>query len=358
MRTACIAFTAKGAALAKRIGEILRKENQEVALYLKTRYGNPDICEKDGILFVESSLSDWASEQFSSCDSLIFVGASGIAVRAIAPFVKDKRKDPSVLVLDEKGNYCIPLLSGHLGGANEQALLLAERLPAVPVLTTATDVNDRFAVDVFAKKNGLQISSMAYAKEISAALLAGEQIGVYSPLPIIGKIPRGLILTDENGLGEDGKALKLGFVIASDNRIKPFAHTLYLIPKAVSLGIGCKRGISEDKIEALVWKVCEETGIFPEAIMRISSIDIKKDEPGLKKFAKRINVPFETWNAEALNALEGNFTGSDFVKQMTGVDNVCERCAIMGGGKLISGKTGMAGVTCACALEEWSVSYE
>lgn len=108
-------------------------------------------------------------------DGIVFVGAVGIAVRSIAPFIENKAKDPAVIVLDEEGMFCIPILAGHLGGANALALWIADAVGAVPVITTATDRKKRFAVDLFAKENDLEISDLKLAKEISAALLAGKR---------------------------------------------------------------------------------------------------------------------------------------------------------------------------------------
>ena len=145
----------------------------------------------------EGGLSAWAGERFGDSDGLIFIGACGIAVRAIAPYIRDKKTDPAVLAADEKGRFVIPLLSGHLGGANELAERLAAGLaksgiPAQAVLTTATDVNRRFAVDVFAKEHGLVLDQMKLAKEISAAVLAGEPVGLFSDFPFSGPVPEGL----------------------------------------------------------------------------------------------------------------------------------------------------------------------
>lgn len=111
---------------------------------------------------------------------MIFIGACGIAVRSIAPFVASKKTDPAVLVVDECSRFVISLLSGHLGGANELAGTAAKILDAMPVVTTATDLHQCFAVDVFAKKNDCGILNMKGAKEVSAALLAGEKAGFFS----------------------------------------------------------------------------------------------------------------------------------------------------------------------------------
>ena len=106
---------------------------------------------------VQESVSVWAGEQMAAHHALVFVGACGIAVRAIAPWITDKLHDSPVLVMDEQGQYVIPLLSGHVGGANELAVRLAGELGAVPVITTATDLHGSFAVDLFAKRNDLWI---------------------------------------------------------------------------------------------------------------------------------------------------------------------------------------------------------
>lgn len=126
----------------------------------------------------DEPLQEWTGEAFADHQPILFVGACGIAVRAIAPFVQDKLTDSPVLVMDEKGKHIIPLLSGHIGGANELACRLAEATGAEPVLTTATDVNHIFAVDVFAKKNGLRIENRDGIRYISDKLLRGQQVSV------------------------------------------------------------------------------------------------------------------------------------------------------------------------------------
>lgn len=120
------------------------KEGENVTLAKKSRY-LPDP--------ISVSTSQWAGEQFQAGkEGVIFVGACGIAVRSIAPYIAGKKTDPAVLVIDECGKFVIALLSGHLGGANELALRCAGYLKAEPVVTTATDLHSRFAVDVFAKR--------------------------------------------------------------------------------------------------------------------------------------------------------------------------------------------------------------
>ena len=132
------------------------------------------------------SLCDIVEEWFtkSEVDAIIFVGATGIAVRAIAPFIHGKAVDPAVLVIDEAGRYVISLLSGHLGGANALARTAATLIEAEPVITTATDAESAFAVDTFAKENGFLLTDLRKAKEVSAKVLRGEKLRIYSDIPM------------------------------------------------------------------------------------------------------------------------------------------------------------------------------
>ena len=134
-------------------------------------------------------LADWRRMAWEQAEGLVFVGAVGIAVRSIAPLLRSKTTDPAVVVVDEAGQFAISLVSGHMGGANQLARQVASCLDATPVVTTATDVNGKFAVDVFAVKNGLAIGSMRRAKEISAAILAGRPVGIHTAYRLEGEVP-------------------------------------------------------------------------------------------------------------------------------------------------------------------------
>ena len=180
MKVALICFSLTGQQTGERLCRGLEAAGMTAELDKKSKY-LPDS--------IQISTSAWAGEKFPDSDALIFIGATGIAVRSIAPYVASKKSDPAVLVVDECGKFVISLLSGHLGGANELALKTAEILEAIPVVTTATDLHHRFAVDVFAKKNNCNIFNMKAAKEVSAALLAGKKVGFYSEFPTDGELP-------------------------------------------------------------------------------------------------------------------------------------------------------------------------
>ena len=142
----------------------------------------PERLAGEGIISVTPPLAEFAGPVFQASDVLIFVGACGIAVRAIAPHIHDKQTDPAVVSLDELGRFVIPLLSGHIGGANALAVRLAAALGATAVVTTATDVNGRFSVDTWAASQGLFIDDMRAAKAVSAAILEG-------PVPLVSDFP-------------------------------------------------------------------------------------------------------------------------------------------------------------------------
>lgn len=297
-------------------------------------------------------LSEWMAEAIQDADAFIFVGAAGIAIRAIAPYVADKTRDPALVVVDEKGQFVIPLLSGHIGGANELAVRIAAELGAQPVLTTATDVRGLFAVDVFATKNNLWISDMKQAKQISARLVRGEKVGFYSELPLEGELPEELV-----GIAASADTVNVGIVVSPYLK-QVFKDQLLLVPRCLTVGIGCKRGTPKEKILAAVQEVFVSAGLSLQAIGKVASIDLKKDEEGLIAVALEFDVPFETFSAEALAAVEGEFSESSFVQSVTGVDNVCERAAVLDGGELIVRKVAKDGVTVAVAMESLKIIIE
>lgn len=355
MKVALISFTGEGAKTCRKINDGLTAVGHKCRAFGKDRY-----AEAAGLLPLENSLAEWTEAVFCENDALVFVGASGIAVRAIAPHVRDKTLDPAVVVVDEKGKYAISLLSGHLGGANDIAVKIAGLIDAEPVITTATDINHRFAVDDWAKKNHLHISDMKLAKEISAAVLRGETVGFSSDYPIDGELPEQLVYVAEKGTGQTEGDIglqtdlpKIGFRVSIRDHEGPFEKTLHLIPRTVTVGMGCRKGIATGAAKELLYKVLKEHGISVHSIEKLCSIDIKKEEAALKELAEKLGVPLEVFSAEELDRLEGKYTASGFVNRVTGVDNVCERAAVLGsGGDLIAGKQALNGVTAAIAVRE------
>ena len=340
MRAAVFSFSARGAALAQRLAVVLHDIGYEAEAMTVAKY-----AEATGLTPMLPDYKAACAAAFSSCEALVFVGAAGIAVRAIAPHIKNKLTDPAVVSVDERGNFVIPLLAGHIGGANELARYLAAALGTTACVTTATDVNGLFAVDEWAARNNMVISSLLPAKDFAAALVANEAVGLYydEAFSVKGALPK-LVKCDST--------LPVGMAVTLDSRLTPFETTVRLLPKIVHLGIGCRRNTPLENIEALVLPELEKLHIDLRTVKALASVDLKKDEQGLLAFARKYRLAANFYTADELNGVAGDFTPSAFVKSVVGVSNVCERSAVRdSGGRLLLRKTSLNGVTLAVAAE-------
>ena len=326
MKLAYLSFTEKGRQLAGRLAAALGGTAQRCGAF----------C----------SLEAWTAAHFSQSDGVVYVGAAGIAVRAIAPHLKSKTTDPAVVVVDECARYAIPILSGHLGGANDLARAIGRVCGALPVLTTATDVNGVFAVDEWAKRQNCLVLNPEQIKTVSAKLLAGGTVTVQSSWPIAGQPPRNVCQTEDRGAD-----------VLLD--IHPgTGEKLHLVPRIAVLGVGCKKNVSFQTLETALAAFLTGAGVCEQAISAVASIDLKKEEPGLLDFCAAHRWPLKTYPAEQLREVEGQFTPSAFVQGVTGVDNVCERSAVLAsGGTLCQGKTARDGITMALALAPYQPNW-
>lgn len=329
MNASIISVTENGRILSRKICDALSEK------HCIKRYCFHKSCDEAAVSF--SDINSLAPDIFYNSEVLIFVCACGIAVRSIAPLIKSKTSDPAVLVIDDNGKFVIPILSGHLGGANRFAEIIAEKIGAVPVITTATDIGGKFSPDSFAKANNLITSDLTAAKEIAAAVLKGEKIGLISDYECIN-IPSDLAVNEQ---------CRTGICVSTDTAKKPFAVTLNLVPKNIAIGIGCKRGTPCEVVEKLVSKCLGTASIDINRVRAVATIDIKADEKGLLKFCEKHGIKLFTYTAEELMSIDGIFTKSDFVLSQTGTDNVCERSVVKHGGTLIMTKTAENGVTAA-----------
>ena len=328
-----ISFTKKGGDINKRLTDILSES--DITSYTLEKYRFDNRVKPLG------NLKETVKRHFTD-DAVIFIGAVGIAVRSIAPYIKDKFCDPAVLVIDELGRYVIPLLSGHVGGANELANYIGEALSAAPIITTATDINGTFAVDIFAKKNNLLISSRKLAKDVSAALLDNNGIDIDSDIKRID------VKELKKKLNPKNKACDIKVRIT--DRIYDDT-VLTLIPKNLYIGVGCKKNTDADKMWDFVNDIFRLEGLDIRAVKSIGSIDIKRDEDAVKNLANRLNVPFLTFTKDELNSVSGDFFESEFVRKTVGVGNVCERAVCIQCNNLIVKKTTREGMTVAIGRE-------
>ena len=339
MKVAVFAYSRQGCRTARKVIEHFA--GNEVRAYTMERYGEV------GFEAIQKPSKPFYGPIFQWADAMVFVGSVGIAVREIAPHVKNKLVDPAVVSIDELGKFVVPVLSGHIGGANDLALELAKVLDSTPVITTATDINKKFSVDAWAARQGLYITDLATAKRVSATILE-RPVPLCSDFPVMTSLPSGTV---------DGEEGDVGICISCFKK-KPFTETLLLVPPVLHLGIGCRRGTSVEQIRSAVDFVLQEHGIHPKAIRQVASIDLKQDEEGVSAFCAEKKLPSVFYSAEELRALQGEFTPSQRVLQVTGVDNVCERAAMIGAETLLVRKTIHNSVTVAVAAEHWEVRFE
>ncbi len=336
--------------LAKKLGKI---SGAEIITKVK--------CEALPEVSMKETVKACVDEYFEQVDAIVFVTASGIAVRSVAEHLTHKSKDPAIVCMDECGKHVISLVSGHAGGANALTQMLADVMWATPVITTATDVEGQFSIDDYAREHNFVVTDWAKAKTISAEVLATGAKPVWVEEPVVAQgeekgaceIRKELKSTGidgcenrvdgcENGIDGcenridgcknrvDVKRLQIGShqVIITPKDVPVDAQTLQLIPRCIVAGVGCKKGTPVDKIEHAVQDAFAKAGLRMEALCAVSSINLKKEEAGLLEFCESRNVPFETYAAEELQAVPGTYSASEFVSGVTGVDNVCERSAV------------------------------
>ena len=350
--------------LAKKLGNI---SGGEIITKVK--------CEALPEVSMKETVKACVDEYFEQVDAIVFVTASGIAVRSVAEHLAHKSEDPAIVCMDECGKHVISLVSGHAGGANALTQMLADVMWATPVITTATDVEGRFSIDDYAREHNLVVTDWAKAKAISAEVLAAgaEPVWIEEPVVTQGEEKGACEIRKElkstgidgcknrvdgcenevDGCGNridgcenridgsenkvdgcenrvDVKRLQIGShqVIITPKDVPVDAQTLQLIPRCIVAGVGCKKGTPVDKIEHAVQEAFAKAGLRMEALCAVASIDLKKEETGLLEFCETRNVPFKTYAAEELRAVPGIYSASEFVSGVTGVDNVCERSAV------------------------------
>ena len=340
MRIGMAFFTPDGAELAHRVAQALESgqvvDGAVVALYDKE----------------SESFKAWFAREFLLARAVIVIGAAGIAVRMLDGLMRGKDKDPAVLVLDDRGQFVIPLLSGHIGGANHLAHGVAQALGAQAVITTATDTHGFFAVDTWAVANNCSIIETGTIKTIASTLLRGEQVGFSSDFSVTGEVPPGLVWTD--GTGSPTTA---GVCVSLDTSRNPFAQTLHLVPRVAVLGVGCRKNTHPATFETFVLETLASWSVSAGALKVLASIDIKSNEPCLLDFADRYRLDFNVFSSSALQSVPGSFAFSPFVQAQTGVGNVCERAAVaaLAGrpGRLVAPKTTGRGISLALAVGDW-----
>jgi cobalt-precorrin 5A hydrolase/precorrin-3B C17-methyltransferase len=281
-------------------------------------------------------------EIFNRHRYLVLIMAVGIAVRLVAPELRDKRKDPGVVVVDDSGSFSVSLLSGHIGGANQLARKIASLLGAQPIITTASEVSQTIAVDLIEKEFGWELEDNRSVTAVSAALVNGEPVGIYQdagernwwsktkPLPDNVRIfntiealtssgyKAGLIITDR--------------ILENKHRTLLPRHTVIYHPKSLVAGIGCNRGTSCSEIEEAISRVFSEHSLSNKSIRNIATITLKKNETGLLEFARKYSLPVQYFDEEALRKANFPSSPSAVALRHVGTPAVCEAAALLSSG--------------------------
>lgn len=327
MKIYSIAFTESGRIVQNAVEELLLADNNEVSGFFK-------------------NVRAFTKEAFEAADAIIYIGAVGIAVRSIAPYIQAKDKDPAVIVIDELGKFVIPILSGHIGGANKLSEYLAQKLAAVSVITTATDINNKLAVDSWAVENGMRVLNTSAIKYVSSDILEDRPVKLTLDedteflklkLKKLNAQYDKFIKADSTKIEE-----KLSFSevritkhigLEKASKIEKDSRTLYLYPKDVFVGMGCRRDKDPVEVEAFLLDTLKACDIDLESVSCISSIDLKQDEAAFKYIGSKYDLKLKFYSAEQLEVAQKytayQFPESELVKHTTGVGNVCERAAIL-----------------------------
>ena len=309
MRWAIVALNHQSIDQARMVQKRCETMAEGIDIYTLNKYMDK------GLRPIEGGLRAFNESLFKDYKIILYIMAMGIVVRDIAPWMQHKSMDPAVLCMSVDGAYIIPVLSGHLGGANEFAKAIGQATGAIPVITTASDLLGKSAVDMLAKKNNLLIGSFKAAKEITAMLINDEAIQVYSDGAIKGMLGP---MPIEHTLDEKAK----GIIYLGYKKLKLDQPMVQLLPQSLALGIGCRRNTSYEDLKSLFDRLMKDHGIDRRAIKVIASIDLKKDEPAIGQLSDTLKVPFKTYDAQALSEHEALFESSEFVKKTTGTGSV------------------------------------
>jgi cobalt-precorrin 5A hydrolase len=326
------------------------------------------------VLEAAQPLAAMVPDIWRSYDSFVFIMAVGIVVRLVAPLLQSKWSDPGVVVVDEGGNFAVSLVGGHWGGANRLAREVAACLGAAPVVTTATDVQGRPAIDLLAKQWGFRPVPGARVKVVNSALLAGERVEIFSEwylsgdrplnqddsMPGLESIPCRSLQELEQGGPDRGK---LAPVLVTSRLLALPPRGVFLRPLSLAAGIGCRRGVGAAEIEAAVEEALRIAGRSRDSLALLATHEVKEDEAGLLETAGRIGLSLEFFTSEHLRQVYESHPGlehSMFVQQQLGVGNVCETAALAAvpDGALVLRKTKFNRVTVALAEAGllWSAS--
>ncbi len=337
---ALFCLTEGGIALARRLQSYLAMDC----------FTSPELVNTDGrFMAFEGGFANTVRKVFTQYEALIMIGATGIAIRVIAPLLKDKMTDPAVVVLDEKGQFAISLLSGHMGGANKLAQQIADILDGQAVITTATDVNQVAALDLLSQQiDGKMENFRANVKTVNQMLVNGKRVGIWWHPNLQNEKKRydtrGFIPVDT--LEDRPELDALVYVSYERTNLALAIPTFKLIPRRIVAGMGCRRGVEAERLTELLERHLLEHNLEPLALKAVGSIELKKNEPALIQLTQERQIPFQTFSVNQLAECEQAFPVSEFVRKTVGIGCVSQPVAwLMSQGHLVGHTLREQGVT-------------
>ncbi len=338
MRLAIITLTKKASRKGVEIKDLLTPTNRfkTIDVFTLSKYSD------DKTIPMENGFKSTVSKIFNSYDSLYFVMASGIVVRTIAPLLKSKDVDPAVITGDEDGKFVVSLLSGHLGGANELASLIAENIGGLPVVSTASDVSGSIAVDTIAMELKAHLRDLESAKDVTALIVNGERVELRLPKNMAINLDSNSHLCDR----AEGVKKDISGIVVMSNRLN--VEVTQIIPENIILGIGCRRNTPAETVLEAIKVTMKEYNLHMDSIKHIATVDVKADEVGLLEVCDRLGKELIVIDREQIKPIQDNYEGSDFVEKTIGVRCVSAPVSYLSsnrGGKFIKEKKRYNGVT-------------
>ncbi len=348
MNIAIIAITGNGV----RLGCRLRDALLDSALYVPPKW---DIACAGPFIPFPGCLKELVVGLWRKADGLVFIMATGIVVRLIAPLLEGKDRDPAVVVMDESGKFAVSLLSGHLGGANDLAGRCAAITGAMPVITTATDANGLPSFDMLAKEQGWAIEDLSRVKTLNALLLEKGHIAVVDPTGHVEQHFSGRgNLTFHPDFSAARKSGAQGFLFVTNRSIPPQLQNpalLVLRPQNLVLGIGCNSGTGAEEIGEVVLANLKRQFLSIRSVRCIATAAAKRNESGLSLFAEKNTLPVIYYESNELNAVASPSPPSPHALEAIGATGVAEPAALIAsdGGRLLLKKVKSGNVTLAIA---------
>jgi len=320
-KTSILVITKNGV----KIGKNLKRLFPDWDVYAPSKLMN----ESAGITWYSEPTTEKIVELFKNNNALICVFSLGAVIRLISPYLKDKKTDPAVLVIDDKTNFVISVLSGHIGGANELTEEIAEKIGALPVITTAADVNKTIAVDLVGREYDWKIDDDSTVTKISAYMVNEEPIGVFQEAGKknwFKKLPKNVVIY--NNIEELKKSNSKSYLIISDKIIDNLKkESVIYRPPSLVVGIGLHWDTTKETIKKGIEDCMKKFNLSPKSIAKLVSIKKPQDVQGLIDLGIEMNLPVEYVNREELAEITAP-NPSETVKKFEGTASVSEAAAI------------------------------